>query len=72
MTEKKIGGGCFSHSPQDVQQDKSVKRWGERSQGANRKSWMEFVLSYGIISIEILLGDCHLDSHISRVFYMEP
>lgn len=34
MTEKK---GCFSHSPQDVQQDKSVKKWGQRLHGNQRK-----------------------------------
>lgn len=35
------------------------KNGGRGHTGANGKSWMECVLSHGIISIKILLGNCH-------------
>lgn len=54
--------GCFSHSPQDAQKDEPVKKWGKGRTRANGKSWMEFILSHGIISIKMLRGDCQLDS----------
>lgn len=43
---------------------------GKGHMKADRKSWMEFILSRGIISIKTQLEGCHLDSRLLGIFDM--